>query len=213
MQTSPLRLGSIVSLATLAIACLLGLIAVIDADNVAVSFGTGFGIAFLVFLSGATIACALACLARARLEWVALGSTVVAGLALDLIVLAIWREIDNETYGRIAGIAAVLSFFALIILGLTLAVDRPERITRWLYLGAMASTIGAALVSTYLIATTDGSASESGSDSGVIFATPVESVGEDELLRVLGVALVLLATFWFAAIAAHRLERAPTADA
>lgn len=213
MQTSPLRLGSIVSLATLAIACLLGLIAVIDADNVATSFGTGFGIAFLVFLSGATIACALACLARGRLEWVALGSTVVAGLALDLVVLAIWREIDSETYARIALIASVLSFFALIILGLTLAVDRPERITRWLYFGAVGSTIGAALVSTYLIATTDGSSSESGSDTGVIFPTPVESVGEDELLRVLGVALVLLATFWFAAIAAHRLERAPAVDA
>lgn len=142
----------------------------------------------------------------------------LAGLALDLVVLAIWQGIDSETYARITAIAAVWSFFALIVLGLTLAVDRPAQVTRWLHLAAVVSAVGAGLVSTYLIAFTE-SASSSGSGSSdegtgtTIFGVPGVSLGEDQLLRVLGVAFVLLATFWFAALAAHRLERASAVDA
>jgi hypothetical protein len=49
------------------------------------------------FQAGGTIACALACLARGRFEALSLGALVAAGLAVDLLVLAIWPELDSET--------------------------------------------------------------------------------------------------------------------
>jgi hypothetical protein len=53
----------------------------------------------LIFQICATVASALACLARRRLEAVSIASLIVAGLAVDLFALAIWLEIDNEAYG------------------------------------------------------------------------------------------------------------------
>lgn len=66
------------------------------------------------------------------------------------------------------------------------------------------ATTAAALISAWLIAT-------AGSGNiGVTFGegspTPYDVVGDDELVRVLGVALVLLAPFWFGALAASRLR-------
>lgn len=214
MTRSALRLGALITFATLGFAGVVGLIAVFDADQVASGFGRGLGIASVVFLAGATIACALACLGRGRATIVALGSIRSAGLAIDMIVLAIWLEIDNETYGKIAGIAFAWSFFALIALGLTLAVGSSGGRARVPYGGAVGATILAALISTWLIATAGGEATisgesfpEDGGSSSVLNPVPYNALGDDELLRVLGAALVVLAALWFAALAASRLER------
>ena len=57
----------------------------------------------------------------------------MAGLAIDLLVLAVWLEIDSEAYGKVAGVAFVWTFFGLIALGLTLAVGAPAELARALY--------------------------------------------------------------------------------
>lgn len=200
---SPLETGALMTLATLGLAAVLGFIAVLDADSVAAGFGTGIGIAVLIFLAGGTIACGLACLRRGKAEIVALGSIIAAGITIDMFVLAIWRQIDNEAYGKIAGIAFVWSFFALVILGLTLAVGTPRDLARSLYLGAVVATIAAALISAWLIATA-GDASVAtfvGEGSGTAYGV----TDDDDMLRALGASLVLLAAFWFGALAASRL--------
>lgn len=215
MTQSPIRLGALMTFATLGFAGVVGLIAVFDADQVVSGFGRGLGIAFTVFLAGATIACALACLGRGRATIVSLGSIASAGLAIDMIVLAIWLEIDNETYGKIAGIAFAWSFFALIALGLTLAVGSPSGRARVPYGGAVGATILAGLISIWLIANAGGretisgeSFPEDGGSSSALNPIPYNALGDDELLRLLGAALVVLAALWFAALAASRLERA-----
>ncbi len=205
MQASPLRLGAIASLTTLGIAALIGVVAVLDADHVTVGFGTGLGVALITFVAGATLACALSCLGRRRIEIVALVSILAAGLALDLIVLAVWREIDSEAYTKSAAVAFAWSFFALIILGLTLAIGAPARLARSLYFAAVAAATGAGLITTWLIATAGGASGGVGV-GGEVLGVPVAAVGNDQLLRALGVAFVLLAALWFAALAAHRLE-------
>lgn len=204
---SPLEVGALITLATIGIAGLIGLIAVIDADNDASAFGLGIGIAFLVFLTGATIACALACLKRGRMEIAALGSIVLAGLATDMFVLAAWREIDNETYGKVAGIAFVWSFFALVTLGLSLAVGTPAALARSLYLGSVVATVVAGLISTWLIATAGEGTSIAG--GGDVSLLPGALIGDDELLRALGAAFVLLSVLWFGALATSRIEQRP----
>ena len=103
----------------MAIAGVVGLIAVLDADSDVAAVGVGFGVAYVIFLAGGTVACALACLARGRLEALSLGALVASGLAVDLLVLAIWLEIDSEAYAKLVGIAFVISVFGLIVLGLT----------------------------------------------------------------------------------------------
>ena len=202
---SPLEAGALVTLVTLGIAGILGVVAVLDESHEAAAFGVGLGVAVVVFLSGATIVCGLACLARGRIAFIALTSTAVAGVAPDLLVLAIWRDIGNDTYAKVTGVAAAWTFFALIALGLTLAVDARGRLSRTLYLGAAVSTLAAGLISTYLIATAGISsliATAGGDDASDEFTG-----GGDTLLRVLGVVLVLLAAFWFATIAARHLEQ------
>ena len=208
---SPLELGVLVTFATLAVAAVIGLIAVLDTDNVAAGFGAGLGIALAIFLAGATIACALTCLKRRRAEIASLTSIVVSGLALDMLVLAVWLEIDGETYGKTAGIAFAWSFYALVILGLTLAVGIVERLAWSLYLGAVLVTVLAGLISTWLVATggDSGASSEDFSDSGP-FGIPFTAIGDDDLLRALGAAFVLLAALWFAALAASKLTPAST---
>ena len=117
-------------------------------------------------------------------------------LPIDLLVLALLLEIDNEAYGKVAGIAFVWTFFGLLVLGLTLAVGSSGDLARALYLAAVATTAVAGLISTWLVAT-----------AGSVFGDPVEVIGDDGLLRALGAAFVLLAALWFAALAASRLER------
>ena len=195
-------------LATLGFAAIVGFIAVVDTDNVAAAFGTGLGIASFIFLTGATLATALACLRRRRAEIISLVSIAAAGLAMDMLVLAVWLEIDSEAYAKIAGVAFVWSFYALIALGLTLAVavENPRSLARPLYLGAVVVTGFAGLISAWLVV--------SGSNEDVVAGAGPEGIpgavlGDDDLLRALGAALVLLAALWFGALAASRIEDAP----
>ena len=179
----------------------------LDADSVTAAFGTGLGIALLIFLTGATLAAALACLRRGRVEIIALVSIAAAGLAMDMLVLAVWLDIDNEAYAKIAGVAFVWSFYALIALGLAIAVETPRSLTRPLYLGAVVVTVVAGLISAWLVV--------SGSTEDVVASAGPESIpgaalGDDDLLRALGAALVLLAALWFGALAASRIEEQVT---
>jgi hypothetical protein len=200
-----LDIGIIIVLITMAFAGLIGLIAVLDADSDIGAVGIGFGVALVIFQAGGTVACALACLARGRLEALSLGALVAAGLAVDLLVLAIWLDIDSETYGKFVGIAFVGALFGLLILGLSLACQPHDPLARSLYLGAVGASLLGAVLATVLVITTGG-------DDVVptVGAVPVDFANES-LLRPLGAVLVVLAALWFAALAASRIER--TTDA
>lgn len=189
-----------VTLASVGLAAVVGVIAVVDTGSSPAGFGVGLGIALLIFLAGATLACGLACLVRRRAEVVALAAIVAASLALNMIVLAIWREIESEAYGKLAGVAFVWSLFALVVLGLTLAIAQPAGIALVLYWAVAGCAVVGGLISTWLIATAS-------SDDVVATAAPIEAlpVTDDSLLRVLGAILVLLAATWFGALAASRL--------
>lgn len=204
---SPLEVGALITLATLGFAAVLGTIAVLTADDVGSSFGRGLGIALAIFLAGATLACALACLTRGQFEIVALTSIVVAGLAIDLLSLAILFDIEGDAYGKVVGIAFAWSFFALVALGLTLAVGATRRFARSLYVGAIGLCVLAGLITTWLVATSGGEevVVGSGPESGP-FISPDTLIGDDDLLRALGAVLVLLAALWFGALAATRLD-------
>ncbi len=190
-----------VVLVSMAVAGLIGLIAVLDADSDIGAVGIGFGVAVLIFQTGGTIACALACLARRRLEALALGSLVSAGLAVDLFALAIWLEIDSEAYGKVAASAFVWALFGLIILGLGLAVQPRDALARWLYLGA---SLLAALLATVLVI-------DAGGGGGGIVASaspvPIEGFANENVLRPLAAVIVVLAALWFGALAASRAEK------
>jgi hypothetical protein len=210
---SLLEVGSLFSIGALAIGAVLGVIAVLDADSTPAGFGIGLGIAALIFFSGATIACALACLARGRMQSVALVSLVAACVTIDLLVLAIVLDIENEAYGKLVGTAFVLSFFGLIVLGLALAVSVTEGLERIPYVGALATAAAGALISIWLVVTAGGE--EESAETVFPSEEPsggITSVGvgfgpdmDDALLEALGADLVLLAAFWFAALAAGRL--------
>src|SRR5262245_21938526 len=192
-----------VVLVSMAVAALIGLIAVFDADTDIGAAATGFGIALLIFETGATIACALACLVRGRLEALSLGALVAAGVAVDLFALAIWLEIDSEAYGKVTGVAFVWSLFGLVILGLSLAVQPRDALARWLYLGAIGASLLAGVFATVLIVDAGG--------SGVGFSpsepVPIAPFGNESVLRPLGAVLVVLAALWFGALAASRVAR------
>ena len=199
---SRLDIGIMVVLVSMAVAGLIGLIAVFDAGSDIGAAGTGFGIALLIFETGATAACALACLVRGRLEVLALGALVASGLAVNLLALAIWLEIHSEAYGKVTGVAFVWALFGLITLGLGLAVHPRDALARWLYLGAIGASLVAGLFATVLILDAGG--------NGLVASAgpvPVTQFGNESVLRPLGAALVLLAALWFGALAASRVER------
>lgn len=197
---SLLEIGALIVLAALAFAAVVGVIAVIDADSRPEGFGVGLGIAVLIFITGATLACAVACLVRERMQPVALGAIVAACVSIDLIVLGIWLDIESEAYIKTAGIAFVWSFFGLVVLTLALAVVGPERIALALYSGAVSAAVVGGLISTWLVL-------RAGGDDVTGGGTPLGPlpVGDDALLQVLGAILVVLAAFWFGALAASRL--------
>lgn len=199
-ERSPVRIGAFMALAALGFAALIGVIAVVDADGTGSALGIGAVVAVTIFVAGGNLACALACLARRRAEILALGSIAASALAIDLFVLSIWREIDDETYGKLTAIAFVWTIFGLPILGLVLAVRPRAQLARALFLGAIAASIVAGLIATWLIASTGG---------GVTPLSPfgITSIADASLLRPLAVALVLLSTMWFGALAAGRLEQ------
>ncbi len=204
---SALDIGVVMTLAALGFAALIGVIGVVDAGGAGPAVAVGAGTTFIVFVAGGTIACALACLVRRRNEILALGGLAASGLAIDLFVLAIWREIDDDTYAKIAAIAFVWTFFGLLMLGLTLAVHPRGPLARALYIGTMVAAAVAGLISSWLLATSgDGVADGYGGSvsSGIV---PYVALGDDGLLRPLAAALVLLSTLWFGALAASRLDQ------
>ena len=202
---TPLDIGIVIVLISVGFAGVIGLIAVLDADSDVGAIGIGLGLALLIFQVGGTIACALACLARGRLGAVSLGALVAAGLALDLFALAIWLEIDNETYGKLVGVAFVWALFGLVILGLTLAVRPRDALANSLYLAAVGASLLGGVIATVLII-------DAGGDDVVPTASPVpiESFADESLLRPLAAVVVVLAALWFAALAASRVERPDT---
>lgn len=199
---SRLDVGMLVVLVSMAIAGVVGLIAVASADSDAEAIGTGVGVTILVFQAGGTIACALACLVRGRMEIVSLVALVAAGLAVDLFSLAIWLDIDSEAYGKLVGVAFVGTVFGLLILGLTLACQPRDSLARALYLAAVGTSLLGAAIASILVLTTG--------DFGLVAATgPVPvGLGNEDLVRPLAAVLVVLAALWFAALAASRVERA-----
>ena len=192
----------LITLVSVAIGGVVGLIAVLDADSEIGAFGLGVGVTLLMLQGGATIACGLACLARRRLEVVALGGLVAAGLAIVLFALAVWLEIDSETYVKLAAIAYIWSFFALVVLGLTLAAQPVETLARALYLGAASASLLGGLIATALILSTGG-----GDVVPIAGPFPYAALGNEDLLRPLGAVFVVIATLWFCTLAASRVER------
>lgn len=191
----------LIVLVAMAIAGVVGLIAVLDASSGVGALGVGFGVAWFIFLSGGTMACGLACLARRRLEALSLGALAAAGLTVDLLVLAIWLEIDSQAYVKLAGIAFVLTLFGLVVLGLTLACQPRDSLARYLYLGAVGASLLGAVFATVLVIDAD-------TQGSVVSAGPVPvPFGNEGLLRPLAATLVVLAALWFSALAASRVER------
>lgn len=200
---SRLDIGMLVVLVAMAIAGVVGLIAVLDADNDFAALGIGFGVAWFTSLAGATMACGLACLARGRLEALSLGALVAAGFTVDLVVLAIWLEIDSEWYAKLVGVAFVGALFGLVVLGLALACRPRDTLATWLYYGAVGASVLGAALAWFLILTTGGD-----DFAPTVLGQPVGlDVGSD-FVRPLAAVLVVLAALWFAALAASRVERA-----
>ena len=198
---SRLDIGVLIVLVAMAIAGVVGLIAVLDANSDIAAVGVGFGVAYVIFLAGGTIACALACLARRRLEALSLGALVASGLGVDLLVLAIWLDIDSEAYVKLTGIAFIATIFGLIVLGLSLACRPLDSLARTLYLAAVgASLLGAALAAVLVLTT-------GSEDVGPTVGTVPVPLADGNLLRPLAATLVVLAALWFAALAASRVER------
>jgi len=196
-----LDIGMLIVLVGMALAALVGLIAVLDAESDIAALGVGFGVAFLIVQAGAAIACALACLARGRVEALSLVVLTAAALAVDLLVLAIWLDIDSEWYVKLVAVAFVWALFGLVALGLVLAAQPRDSLSRWLHLGAITASLLAGALATLLILTTG---------DGTVVATapvPVDVLGNEGLLRPLAATLVVLAALWFAALAASRVER------
>ena len=199
---SRLDIGMLVVLVSMAIAGVVGLIAVLDADNDYAALGIGFGVVWIIFFAGGTIACALACLARGRLEALSLGALFAAGLAVDLLVLAIWLDIDDGWYGKLVGLAFVGALFGLVVLGLTLACQPRDTLARYLYFGAVGASLLGAVVAWLLILTSGGD-----DFAPSVFGNQVAFDVGNEFIRPLAAILVVVAALWFAALAASRIER------
>jgi len=203
---SRLDIGMLIVLVSMAIAGVVGLIAVLDADNDYAALGIGFGVVWIIFFAGGTIACALACLARGRLEVLSLGGLVAAGLAIDLLVLAIWLDIDDEWYGKLVGLAFVGALFGLVVLGLTLACQPRDTLARNLYFGAVGASLLGAVVAWLSILTTAGD-----DFAPSVFGNRVAFDSGNDFIRPLAAIVVVLAALWFSALAASRVERRPEA--
>jgi hypothetical protein len=90
----------------------------------------------------------------------------------------------------------------LIALGLTLAARPRNTLGRGLYLGAVGASLLGGVIATALILSAGG--------ADVVPTTapiPISSLGDESLLRPLGAVLVVIATLWFATLAATRVVR------
>ena len=103
---------------------------------------------------------------------------------------------------KIAAIAYIWSFFSLVVLGLTLATQPVDPLARALYLGAVGASLLGGLIATALILSDRRRRRRSDRR-----AVPIAALGNEDLLRPLGAVLVVIATLWFGALAASRVER------
>ena len=95
----------------------------------------------------------------------------------------------------------MISVFGLIVLGLTLACQPRDSFARYLYSAAVAASLLAAAIATFVVLDT-------GTDDFVATAGPVPApFGNGYLLRTLAATFVVLAALWFGALAASRVER------
>ena len=184
----------------MAIAGVVGLIAVLDADNGYSALGIGFGIAWTIFLSGGTIACALACLARGRLAALSLGTLVAAGGRRPSRSgdLARHRGRDVRQARRDAFVGAL---FGLIVLGLTLACQPRDALARYLYRRGRC-------IASRRRAPRGPHPHDRWRRLQARGVRPARGLrfGND-LVRPLAAVLVVLAALWFAALATSRVER------
>lgn len=201
MPQSPLRLGAVAALAALALAVLVAVVAIVDADAAVTAVGQGVGIGVVTFATGALLVCALACLARGTLELVSLLAVAVAGLTLDLVAVAVWRDVQADAYGKIVGVGFAWALVLFLVLALALAAPSRGRISSVLFLltGLAYAALGVMLTDLVL----------RGDDAlGNPFGLLGEGVGSAEL-RVLGAAFAVGATGWLATLVTGRLESAP----
>ena len=147
------------------------------------------------------MACGLACLARRRLEALSLGALAAAGLAVDLLVLAIWLDIDSQAYVKLAGIAFVVTLFGLVVLGLTLACEPRGSLARTCISERSAPRFSAPSSRPVLVIDAD-------AEGTVVATAPVPvPFGTRACCDPSQRPSSLLAALWFSALAASRVER------
>ncbi|HJU47197.1 MAG TPA: hypothetical protein VJ689_03625, partial [Gaiellaceae bacterium] len=166
-----------------------------------VAAGQGVGLGLVTFATGAVLVCALACLARGRLELVSLVAVLVAGLTLDLVTVGVWRDVESDDYGRVVATGFAWSLVLFLILALALAAPARDRLSTVLFALTSLAYVAVGILLTDLVFR-----GEDALDSPFEFLG--NGVGSGEL-RVLGAGFVLGACGWLATVVASRLERAP----
>lgn len=200
-RPSPLRLGALAALAALAVAGVVAVVAVVDADAAVTAVGQGVGIGVVTFATGALLVCALACLARGTLELVSLLAVAVAGVTLDLVAIALWRDVQTDAYGKVVGVGFAWALVLFLVLALALAASRRGRISSALFVLTALAYAAVGVMLTDLVLRGENAL-------GNPFGLLGEGVGSAEL-RVLGAAFAIGAAGWLATLVTSRLESAP----
>ena len=203
LPVDPLRAACLLTLAGVTVAALCALAAVLGESSGGSAAGEGFGLGVTILLASGTVACALACLGRKRLELFAILGIVAAVGAVDLVAVGVWRNVDSVDYGKVLAAFAVWALASLLLLSLVLAAPLSGPMTRLLRFASNGAIVVAALVAIRLVF----SAGE-GSFGGI--APFGFSAGRTEL-RLLGVAIVIGTAAWLATVTASRFERATAA--
>jgi hypothetical protein len=194
-----LRIGGLVALVTLAVAAAAAIAEIVSVDQSITAVGQGVLVAFVIFAVGATFATGLGTLRRRLHEVASLVAIAAAGLGLDLIVLAIWLDVEDETYGKITITMLLWAFLLFLVLALALATHGRGGVTRPLFLVTAAFAAVAGIALTHLII-----------DGRNAIDNPFSVLDTDldgAELRLIGAALVVFSAGWFATLAASRLAR------
>ncbi len=203
LPVDPLRAGSLLALAGLALATVIALVAVFGESSGGSAVGDAAGLAVAILVAGGTVTCALACLGRRRLELVSVVGVVAAVGSVDVIAVGVWRNATSEGYGKTLAVFVVWSLTLLLVLSLVLAAPLSGPVTRILRSVSYAGLALAAVVTTRLVFSVG-----EGSLGGV--APFGFDAGRTEQ-RVLAAALVIGIASWLGTIAASRFERATAA--
>ena len=196
-----LRLGVLVALVTLAIAAAAAIVEVLSVDQSIAAVGQGVLVAFVIFAVGATFATALATLRRGLHGVVSLVAVAVAGIGLDLIVLALWLDIEDDVYGKLTITLLLWAFLLFLVLALALATHGRGGAARPLFLATAGCAAVAGIALTHLVL--------DGRDALVNPLGVLDSDLDGAELRLIGAALVIFSAGWFATLAASRLDPTP----